>query len=73
MDKIITLSADESLIQQAQLRAATENTTLDELFRVWLTRYVAQPTLDQYTTLIARLSHIQTGGKFSREQMNERH
>jgi hypothetical protein len=33
MNKTITLSADEALIEQAQRRAARENTTLNELFR----------------------------------------
>ena len=73
MIKDITLSADEVLIEQARRRAMIGNTTLNELFRVWLARYVAQPaTADQYEALMARLSHIKAGGKLSREQMNER-
>ena len=73
MIKNITLSADEALIEQARRRAMAENTTLNELFRVWLARYVAQPAAaDQYEALMARLSHVKAGGKFSREEMNER-
>ena len=73
MIKNITLSADEALIEQARQRAMTGNTTLNELFRVWLTRYVVQPAAaDQYEALMTRLGHIKAGGKFSREEMNER-
>ncbi len=73
MLKNITLSAEETLIQQARRRALNENTTLNELFREWLGRYVAQPTAaEQYLTLMRRFSHIQAGGPYSREQMNER-
>jgi hypothetical protein len=73
MNKNVTLSADEALIRQAQRRAASENTTLNELFQEWLIRYVAQPAAaEQYTLLMARLDRIQAGDKFSREEMNER-
>ena len=74
MTKNITLSANESLIQQARRRAQSENTTLNHLFRGWLTRYVAQPTaLDEYDSLMARLNHIESQGPYEREEMNERH
>lgn len=73
MLKNITLSADEGLIQQARRRAASENTTLNELFREWLARYVTQPLAsDQYTALMERLNHVEAGRAFSREEMNER-
>ena len=70
----ITLSADEATIEQARRRAQLENTTLNELFRQWLKRYVAQPgAADQYRSLMQRLSYVDAGRKFSREEMNERH
>jgi hypothetical protein len=73
MMKNITLSADESLIEQARKRAVVEHTTLNNLFRAWLARYASQPAAaDQYEQLMARLAHVQPGGKFSREEMNER-
>jgi hypothetical protein len=72
MIKTITLSADEALIEQARRRAMTENTTFNELFRIWLARYVAQSAAaDQYDALMARLSDVRAGDKFSREEMNE--
>jgi hypothetical protein len=73
MMKNITLSAEESLIQQARRRANAESTTLNELFRVWLERYVTQPSAaDQYLALMQRFGYVQTDRKFSREEMNER-
>ncbi len=73
MRKNITLSADEALIQQARWQAASERTTLNKLFREWLTRYVVQPDApDQYEALMERFSHIQADSHFDREEMNER-
>jgi len=73
MLKNITLSADEALIREARRQAALHNTTLNELFREWLERYIAHQTaLAQYQDLMARLSHITAGRKFTREEMNER-
>jgi len=73
MMKKITLSADESLIEQARKRAVVEHTTLNSLFRAWLARYASQTAAaDQYEQLMARLGRVQPGRKFSREDMNER-
>jgi hypothetical protein len=73
MQKNITLSADNAIIQQARRRAAVENTTLNALFRTWLERYVAQPSAAQrYDELMERLDHVNATRKFSREEMNER-
>ena len=69
----ITLSADEHVIQQARLRAMSENRTLNDLFREWLTHYAQQPGAALgYDDLMVRLSHIQANAKFSREELNER-
>lgn len=73
MMKNITLSADDAIIQQARRRATAENTTLNELFRAWLERYVTQPSAAQrYDDLMTGLDHINATRKFSREEMNER-
>jgi hypothetical protein len=73
MLKNITLSADEALIREARRQAALHNTTLNELFREWLERYIAHQTaLAQYQDLMDRLSHVTAGRKFTREEMNER-
>lgn len=71
--KNITLSADETLIQQARLRAASENRSLNDLFREWLAQYVSQShAAEKYNILMAELSHIESGGPFTRDEMNER-
>ena len=71
--KNITLSADEYLIQQARQRAASENRSLNDLFREWLAQYVAQPyAAEKYNDLMAQLNHVQAGGSFTRDEMNER-
>ena len=41
--KNITMSANEAVLEQARVRARAEHRTLNELFRQWLERYVAQP------------------------------
>jgi len=69
----ITLTIDETLVEQARRRAAAENRTLDELFREWLQQYVAHsPSVDEYEALMVRLDYVQAGRTFSREEMNER-
>ncbi len=73
MIKNITFSANKVLIQQARWQAASEKTTLNKLFRDWLTRYIIQPDVpDQFEALMERRSHIQAGGHFNREEMNDR-
>ena len=73
MVKNITFSADESLIQKARIKAATQHTTLNELFRHWLEHYAGfRLNRKSYQTLMARLGSNRTGRKFTREEMNER-
>ncbi len=73
MLKNITFSAEESMIREARNRAARENTTLNNLFRQWLTQYVSEPSAEeQYFALMDRLAHVNAGRKYSREEMNER-
>ena len=69
----ITLSADEQLIRLARDKARKQRTTLNALFRRWLTRYVAKgrPDLD-YDELMKRLSYARSGRSFSRDELNER-
>lgn len=68
----VTLSAEKTLLQEAQRRAALEKTTLDVLFQTWLQQYTVRFAPDeQYTHLMARLAHVQSGRKFSRDEMND--
>ncbi len=71
----ITLSADEALIDAARRRAASENTTLNAVFRQWLTDYVDRKGQAEQAmaTIDALAQVINTGGrKFTREEMSER-
>lgn len=71
--KNITLSADESLIEQARSVARARRTTLNVAFREWLQQYAAQAgggaAVD---ALMRRMKHIRSGGPYTRDEMNER-
>ncbi|MBP6016158.1 MAG: hypothetical protein KA586_05505 [Candidatus Promineofilum sp.] len=79
MLKNITLSADEALIREARRQAAMENTSLNALFREWLEQYTREKDADKrrlavarYDEWMKRMTHINAGRKFTREEMNER-
>lgn len=73
--KNITLSADDDLIAAARHRAASEHSTLNEQFRLWLADYVvgrdrqAARAVDVMRELQGRL---RVGRKLTRDEMNER-
>jgi hypothetical protein len=69
----ITLSAEDELIARARAKAATENTTLNQKFRAWLSAYVGQDRRAQgYMALMERLEHVRSGRRFTRDEANER-
>jgi hypothetical protein len=69
----ITLSADENVIERAKLRAAQEKTTLNAAFREWLSRYAGRETgSEEYARVMRRFGHVQSSGRISRDEMNER-
>lgn len=71
--KNITFSADEKLIEKARQKAAKEKTTLNKRFREWLSHYTKQEKRgSNYEKLMKELEHINSGGKFTRDEMNER-
>ncbi len=71
--KNITFSADEKLIERARLKAAKEKTTLNQRFRDWLSSYAKQEELGNYfEKLMNEFEHVDSGGKFTRDEMNER-
>lgn len=73
MQRNVTLSAEEALVEQAREKAEREGTTLNALFRQWLKRYVQQERAGEtYDQLMRRLSHVRSGGTCTREEMNER-
>ena len=73
--KNVTLSADEGLIAAARQRAATERTTLNAQFRLWLADYAGrkQQADAAMATINVLRGDIATGGRrFTRDEMNER-
>ena len=71
--KNITLSADESLIEQARLVAKSQHKTLNTAFREWLEQFTARSgNVQEYDALMNRLQHVKAGRRFTRDEMNER-
>ena len=73
--KNITLSADDRLIEIAREEALLRKTTLNQLFRDWLADLAERREHARHSELAAltqRLSYVEAGRKFSREEMNER-
>ena len=68
----ITLSAEEDLIKQARSVARSQKSTLNQLFRNWLAELASQSDREKrIRELDLRLSYVNAGQKFSRDQMNE--
>ena len=73
MIRNITLSADEILINQARQKAEQEKTSINKLFREWIAKYVNRDNVgNNYDRLMESLATVNSGKKFTREEMNER-
>jgi hypothetical protein len=73
MESTITFSAEATLIEQASAKARRENKTLNDLFQEWLRSYVeGHGSLDRYVDLMRQLQYVSSGGKFSRDESNQR-
>jgi hypothetical protein len=71
--KNITLSADESLIEQARNVAKLQRKTLNAAFREWLEEFTRQAgSVQEFDSLMKRLKHVKAGRRFTRDEMNER-
>lgn len=70
----ITLSADENLIEAARRRAATQRTTLNAQFRLWLADYVGRErqAAQAMRTVRDLQGKLRVDRKLTREEMNER-
>ncbi len=69
----ITLSAEQALIERAREVARSRKSTLNQLFRDWLTELAGQNEREKkIRELELRLSYVNAGQKFSREEMNAR-
>ena len=73
MNKNITLSAQEQLIEKARLKAQHEHKSLNSLFRSWLKNYAFGDSLgDDYELFMDKVEYVKIDQKFTREEMNER-
>ncbi|MFP5235005.1 MAG: hypothetical protein ACLGSD_03815 [Acidobacteriota bacterium] len=73
--KNITFSADEDMIEQARAVARSQRRTLNEAFREWLEQYSSterSAAVLRYDELMKQLAHINSGRRFTRDEMNER-
>ncbi len=75
MARNITFSADAALIDAAREAARSQNTTLNEQFRLWLEDYARQRQADIAMEVVERIRsrYQMTGPKLTRDEMNERH
>ena len=72
--KNITLGADDDLIEAARRRAASERTTLNEQFRLWLADYVGRERQAAEAVQVMRelQGRLRVARKLTRDEMNER-
>ena len=70
----ITLSADGDLIEAARQKAASEHTTLNEQFRLWLADCVGRERRAAEAVRVMRelQGRLHVGRKLTREETNER-
>ncbi len=69
----ITFSADNDLIDRARLLAQSERTTLNDVFREWLTQYTASRSgAARFDAWMRRMKPLRAGRRFTRDEMNER-
>ena len=72
--KNIKLSADARLIEAARRRAASEQTTLNDLFRRWLSDYVGRKRQASEAVEVMRelRGRLRVGRRLTRDEMHER-
>lgn len=71
--KNVTFSADEELIELARTEARARKTTLNALFREWLEDLAQrEQRRERIDEVFEEMSAYNSGGKFTREEMNER-
>ncbi len=70
MIRNITLSVDETLIKLAREKAEEEKTSLNKLFRDWISKYVNRENVGaNYNILMDSLVSVDSGGKFARDEI----
>ncbi len=73
MMKKIRRGSEENLSEQAAIIARSQHRTLSRAFREWLLHLTGRAgNTRDVTALMERLRHADSGGGFSRKEMNER-
>ena len=71
--KNVTLSAEDRVLDRARELARRRSTTLNQMFRDWLSELTAERARkDRFEQLMRRLAHARSGGRFTRDEMNAR-
>ena len=71
--KNVTFKANEELIEKARLAALARGKTLNDAFQEWLQQFVGSAgNVQEFDSLMKRLRHVNSGGRFSRDEMNKR-
>lgn len=71
--KNITFSADEHVIQLAREEARNRKTTLNALFREWMEDLARRDERrNNIETILKNMSRYDSGGPYSRDELNER-
>ncbi len=69
----ITLSGEKDLIDRARSIARAQGTTLDAAFRKWLVQFTtSEGEAPGYLEMMHGMSHIDSGGRFMRVELNKR-
>jgi len=69
----VTVHIDEALLEKAGKTLAKRGQTLDAFLASELLRLTdGELHSQEYQELMASLKHVDSGGKFTREEMNER-
>jgi hypothetical protein len=69
----VMLKADEELLAKAEKAIAGQNVTLDDLFERTLREAAAgAERLQRHDEMMDSLRHIDLGGPYTRDEMNER-
>lgn len=70
----VTLNTDEVLLAKAKKVLEKRGQTLDTFFSLELVRLTdGEVHSREYRELMASLKHVNSGGKFTRDEMNERY
>lgn len=73
MNRNITFNAEEKLIEQARQKAMENNTTLNKLFRHWLSNYARETRLaNNFDEFMTAVRYANPGRSFTRDDLNER-